>query len=284
MFDKLDKIGKSKIQHGPNNDRVYLLKLHRNDLDSIIDDLYRLTILKRYSKIFAKIPEWALDKFLENNYKVEASIPGFYDGKTKVYFVSQFFNAKRSFVSKTTKQEIEGIIELSSNFFNVAELKLPDSYSIRPLTEEDAKPLSKLYKSVFNVYPFPIFKEKYLLKTMNSNVIYFGAFKGDKLAAASSAEMDLDSKNVEMTDFATAPKHLGKNLSYFLLKEMEVMMMKKGMKTLYTIARAGSHGMNKTFGRAEYKFGGTLLNNTQIGDKIESMNVWYKQITVDPNK
>jgi hypothetical protein len=53
-------------------------------------------------------------------------------------------------------------------------------------------------------------------------------------------------------------------------------MKARKIKTLYTIARATSHGMNKTFGRQGYIFAGTLINNTQIGESIESMNVWHK--------
>lgn len=284
MFDKIDKIGKSIIQHGPNNDRVYLMKLHLDDASTIVDVLSDLAIMKRYSKIFAKIPEWALDTFIHNNYKIEGSIPDFYQGKTKVYFVSLFFSAKRSFLSKKKKTEIQSIVDLSANFFNAAEFSLPEGYYINILNNSHAKMLAKLYKTVFEVYPFPIFKEKYILKTMNSNVMYFGVFKNDKLVAASSAEMDPEGENVEMTDFATHPNHLGQNLSYCLLTEMEREMKKLGMKTLYTIARSHSHGMNKTFGRSEYIFGGTLINNTQIGESIESMNIWYKHLRqANPN-
>ena len=278
MFDKTIKIGKSLVQHGPNNDRVYLMKLHPDDADVIVDKLTDLAILKRYSKIFAKIPEWSLSRFLDNNFKIEASIPGFYAGETKAFFVSQFFSAKRSFLSKKKRELIEDIVKLSSNYFNSANIKLPEHYYIKILTNDHAKSVAKLYKTVFNNYPFPIFKEKYILQTMNSNIIYFGVFENDKLIAAASSEMDVKSENVEMTDFATHPKHLGQNLSYFLLKVMEKEMAGRGMKTFYTIARAQSHGMNKTFGRCEYHFGGTLVNNTLIGETIESMNVWYKQV------
>jgi len=276
MFDKIDKIGKSIVQHGPNNDRVYLMKLHPDDADHIVEKLSDLAILKRYSKIFAKIPEWALDNFINNNFKIEASIPEFYNNKTRVYFVSLFFSAKRSFLSKKKKKEIEGIIEMSSNYFNSTEMQLPKDYTIQMLNSNHAKSVSKLYKSVFINYPFPIFKEKYILKTMESNVLYFGVFQKDKLAAAASSEMDSESQTVEMTDFATLPKFQGQNLSFFLLKAMEEEMTKRGIKTFYTIARAHSHGMNITFGRSEYLFGGTLVNNTQIGKSIESMNIWYK--------
>jgi hypothetical protein len=59
---------------------------------------------------------------------------------------------------------------------------------------------------------------------------------------------------------------------------MEQTIAASGIHMAYTIARAKSHGMNKTFGRSEYQFGGTLINNTNIGKSIESMNVWYKSL------
>ncbi len=276
MFDKIEIIGKSLVQHGPNNDRVYLMKLDPDDADRIVDELYNLTIMKRYSKIFAKVPEWALDGFLKNNYQEEACIPRFCNREYKVYFLSQFFNAKRSFISKKDKKEITDIIWTCSNAFDKSDLKLPRKYHVKTMEIDDIKPLANLYKKTFKVYPFPIFKEKYLLQTMNDNVVYMGIFEDDLLVSAASSEMDLDGENAEMTDFATDPKHRGQNLSYFLLQNMEAEMKRRGIKTIYTIARAKSHGINKTFGRSQYHFGGTLLNNTQISESIESMNVWHK--------
>jgi len=34
--------------------------------------------------------------------------------------------------------------------------------------------------------------------------------------------------------------------------------------------------MNITFSRMGYRYSGTLLNNTNISGRLESMNVWYK--------
>ena len=90
--------------------------------------------------------------------------------------------------------------------------------------------------------------------------------------------MDATSQNVEMTDFATLPEYRGRNLSYYLLQKMLWNMADEGIKTAYTIARSTSFGMNKTFARQGFDFGGTLVNNTLIGDTIESMNVWYKAL------
>jgi hypothetical protein len=58
---------------------------------------------------------------------------------------------------------------------------------------------------------------------------------------------------------------------------MEQELAKAGCQTFYTIARLHSLPMNKTFMNMAYRYSGTLINNTQIMGKIESMNVWYKK-------
>jgi hypothetical protein len=59
---------------------------------------------------------------------------------------------------------------------------------------------------------------------------------------------------------------------------MEKEMDKKGILTLYTIARAASYGMNTVFARLGYEFTGKLVQNTNISGNLENMNVWYKRI------
>ncbi|MEQ6120449.1 putative beta-lysine N-acetyltransferase [Reichenbachiella sp. MALMAid0571] len=278
IFDKTEIIGKSIVQHGPNNDRAYLMKLHPEDSNKIVEKLYNLAIIKRYSKIFAKVPASNVDYFKKNNFKIEANIPRLYNGREAGYFLAQYFNSNRSYISKRELSTIKSIVSEAVEPFDPSGINLTSEYQIRTLKISDISELADLYKTVFSVYPFPIFKKKYLKTTMENNVKYFGIFKNDKLVAASSAEMDFDQKNAELTDFATHPDHLGNKLSFFLLKKMEDSMHEEGIKTLYTIARTSSHGMNKTFGRSGYIFGGTLINNTLIGESIESMNVWYKNI------
>jgi len=74
------------------------------------------------------------------------------------------------------------------------------------------------------------------------------------------------------------PAQRGGGVAVHLLLEMEQAMPGLGISTLYTIARACSHGMNITFARCGYTYGGMLVNNTQISGAIESMNVWYKRL------
>lgn len=146
------------------------------------------------------------------------------------------------------------------------------------LGEEEADEISEIYKRVFKSYPFPIHDPNYIRKTMREHIRYFGIRANGNLIALSSAEMDVNAANAEMTDFATLPEARGKRTAYYLLRAMEAEMRQTGLKTLYTIARLNSLPMNKTFLKHGYIYSGTLINNTNIDGSIESMNVLYKHI------
>ncbi|MCF7848311.1 MAG: putative beta-lysine N-acetyltransferase [Kiritimatiellales bacterium] len=274
MSDTLEKIGNSQIQHGPDNNRIYLMKLDPADLPGIIDQLDALAAEKGYTKIFAKVPTPHTATFTAGGYRKEGNIPNFYNGKTDAAFLGKFIDPSREITPQ--RDEIEKIILLAQSKTGSVVKPLPKGYSLRSAVEADAEELAKVYQRVFASYPFPIHNPDYLIETMRSHVCYFVAEKDGKIAAASSGEMDKDNRNAEMTDFATLPEHLGNGLAVHLLKFMEPEMHRRGIATLYTIARAISPGMNITFAKCGYAFGGTLINNTQISGSIESMNLWYQ--------
>lgn len=279
MYDKVEHIGKSIIQHGKYNNRIYLMKLNPDDFPEILERMKALAIQKSYTKIFAKIPSWYLSEFQLEGFKEEAQIPKFYNGDKTVCFISRFLDNQRFEISDEIKKEIDSCLELALNKKGgIILLNKDPSSTLRKLCKEDISKLSKLYAKIFKSYPFPIFEKKYLAEAMDNNVIYFGIFKANKLIAASSAEMDIISENAEMTDFATDPEFKGNNLSLILLRAMENEMMNRNIKTVYTIARSLSRGMNITFAKQDYEYSGTLVNNTNISGNIESMNVWYKHL------
>lgn len=278
MHDHIEIIGNSLVQHGPNNDRVYLMKLEVSDLPAIIDQMHDLTIFKGYTKIFAKIPEEVKEIFIDQGYRTEAVIPGFFNASKSACFVSRFYGESRAYLSPEDKSIIEKNIDIALHKKNPPGLALDCGIDIRELGPESARTLANLYKKIFRVYPFPIFDESFIENAMRRDTIFFGAIVDNRLIAASSAEADLQGANAEMTDFATLPDFRGKNLSLFLLRKMEEAMKKRTIGTVFTIARSLSVGMNVTFARSGYHFAGTLVNNTLIGKKIESMNVWYKHL------
>jgi beta-lysine N6-acetyltransferase len=275
MSDRIEKIGHTVVQKGPHNDRIYVMKLATHDVPWIIDCLKDIALENGYSKIFIKAPASALGNFLRKGYVMEAHVPRLFNGTEDGFFLARYLKEVRSHEPKG-----EHIREVLSKALALAgrrkHVSLTPGYSCHIASREDAGELAKLYRTVFATYPFPIFEESYLKKTMTQNIRYYCIRTEDRIVAASSVEMDRDLRNVEMTDFATHPDHRGKQLSTCLLMKMEEEMLIEGMKIAYTIARSLSYPVNSIFSRAGYSYGGTLVKNTNICGSFESMNVWYK--------
>ena len=273
MYDKVEKVGTSIIQHGKLNDRIYLMKYGDDDPAGLLSELEDLALKKNYTKIFSKIPASDAPVFISGGYRIEAFIPGFYNLKEDAFFLSKFLDPARQ------KPPINKLLKLSEILSSDYEYLKPGTskkYIIRQLVDKDAAEISDLYTKVFISYPFPVHDSNYIADTMQKNYIYFGVFMDDVMVGVSSSEIYSESGNAEMTDFAVLPEMRGKRLALFLLATMEQKMMEKGIKTVYTIARLNSLPMNVTFLKRGYKYGGTLINNTNISGNIESMNVLYK--------
>ncbi|MBP2031214.1 putative beta-lysine N-acetyltransferase [Methanohalophilus levihalophilus] len=273
-MDTIEKIGNSVIQHGKYNDRVYLMKLDPSDIPSIMDKMDFLAEQKHYSKIFTKVPESFKKLFCKRGYICEASIPKYYDGIKDAVVMSKFLDPERS-INRLNEMH-KNVIETALSKEEISHSSLPSGYSIKKCTQEDIENMADVYQETFETYPFPIHDQDYLRKTMEENIIYFGVFKDGKIVALSSAEIDYEHSNVEMTDFATLSDFRGKGLSSQLLISMDKEMKILGIKTAYTIARASSDGMNIVFAKCGYDYCGRLINNTNISGDIESMNIWYR--------
>lgn len=278
MQDKIEKIGKSTIHHGKFNNRIYLMKLHPDNVPELISGMDELADGQGYTKIFAKIQPTALPDFLANNYTIEAYVPRFYKNKQDCLFVSKFKNEERKQIPAS---ELKSFHRLLNSNGKAKTLKYKHSlkYVLERLDLKDAEAISEVFRNVFETYPFPVHNPEYIMETMREGQTqYFGIREGQKLIGVSTAEIDLVNKNAEMTDFAVLPEYRGQNLAFRLLVKMEQEMKYANIKTVYTIARLKVPGMNKTFLKSGYKFTGTLLNNTNIGGSIESMNIYYKHL------
>jgi putative beta-lysine N-acetyltransferase len=276
MNDKVELIGKgSIIQHGKQNDRIYLMKLDEQDVGEILPQLSSLAHKNNYAKMFCKVPKNLAPIFFADGYILEAYIPKFYNNTEDVFFVSKFLNSDRLLTIE--KNPLSDLSKLLSTKHKIKKTPISD-FSIRKLDDSDVEGITTIYRAVFESYPFPIHDPEYIRKTMKDNILYFGAEKDGLLVALASSEMDLKGGNVEMTDFATLPAYAGNSIALMLLKAMETEMKIQGIKTLYTIARLNSIPINLTFLRSNYRYSGTLIKNTNIAGKIESMNVYFKHI------
>jgi putative beta-lysine N-acetyltransferase len=273
--DEIIHLGHSLVQHGPANDRVYLMKLAPEDLPGIANDVYELGRRHGYSKLFAKVPADAMSHFTDLGFVDEARVPFMHKGERAGYFMSKYLDQGRA---------IPRNIERISAVLDQAERKrheplaLTGGEEILRLRLGDADELAELYGAVFETYPFPLDDPSYIRQAMIADTAFFGIVSEGRIVAAASVELDMEWRCAEMTDFATRPEFRAKGAAGRLLATMEEASRDINIEVAYTIARAESFGMNIVFARAGYTFGGTLHNNTQIAGKLESMNVWHKQI------
>ncbi|MDA3903172.1 MAG: putative beta-lysine N-acetyltransferase [Desulfuromusa sp.] len=274
-IDQVERFGKSIIQHGSENDRVYLIKLDKTDLPSILSWIDNLATLHSYSKAFVKIPVSAQTVFSAEGYRVEATIPGLFRGEEDGLFMARYYDDERR--SDPDAALVQKVLDAS---FIKAEQRhstsLPADCVCRLSNPTHCREMAELYQKTFASYPFPIQDPEYLATTMAKNVLYAGVWKKDRLLALASAEIDHQNGNAELTDFATHPDWRGHGLANLLLQRLEKELQLFEIKTCYTIARATSFGMNICFAQNGYQFSGTLVNNTQIAGGLESMNVWHK--------
>lgn len=276
MNDVVEQLGYSTVQHGEYNDRVFLMHLAHEDMPGIVQEMEKLAMERGYSKIFAKVPGRFRKKFLDAGYTVEAVIPGFYEDGDEVCMMARYFAPERQKI--VDGEVIDRVLKKARGKKTAASpISLGPGYRIETASIDDAVEMAALYRRVFQTYPFPIFNPDYILRTMTNNCVYFAIREGESIIALSSAEMDR-CRNAEMTDFATLPEYRGKSFARHLLLEMEREMRSRNIKLTYTIARSVSYGMNITFAKAGYRYGGTLINNTNISGKIESMNIWYRHL------
>ncbi|KUG19773.1 beta-lysine acetyltransferase [hydrocarbon metagenome] len=274
--DTITSIGGSVVQHGPCNNRIYVIRLSPGDLPGILDRLDAMAREKGYAKIFAKVPASVRELFLARGYRTEACVPGFFSGREDGHFMAAYPDPARSRADDAAIREV-----VASARSTAGERRLfapPPGCRVDAAAPEDAPGIAALYREVFETYPFPIHDAGYIARTMEGHIRYFCIRGEGQIVAAASAEMDVRAENVEMTDFATLPEFRGYGLSRLLLQRMEESMRDAGMQVAYTIARALSFPINRTFARAGYAYAGTLLNNTNICGSFESMNVWYKPL------
>jgi putative beta-lysine N-acetyltransferase len=277
MQDRIEWLSRSMIQHGPLNRRIYVMKLNRDDLPAILGKLDSMALDRDYEKILVKAPVSSKGLFEEDGYVQEAYIPGFFKGKESLVFMSKFLATDRMLDNRIHQYRTMMSIVRQKAIGSRTSVAARDPEVVR-CGPGDAAEISRLYREVFQSYPFPIYDPHFLQENMTSHVDYFSIRVKDQMRAVAASEKERENLSVEMTDFATLPAWQGRGLACRLLSTMELNMAEQGMITAFSIARALSYGMNITFGKLGYTYGGLLTNNTNIAGCIESMTVWYKRL------
>jgi putative beta-lysine N-acetyltransferase len=224
-----------------------------------------------YGKILAKIPATAWQAFQAAGYIREALVPGFFNGRIDGLFIAKFFSKDRQRGTRRLNLDLTDCTRERQRPPTIP------SVTINACTPADSAAMATVYRQAFESYAFPIHRSEYIRHMMRNNAVYFCARIKNRIVALAAAEIDSMNRCCEMTDFATLPDYRRMGLAAGLLDRLDDEALDRGMKTAYTIARVDSFGMNRVFKNRGYRYAGCLLKNTQIGGRIRSMTVWYKQ-------
>lgn len=273
MTDKITDLDGAAVHHGKFSDRLYILSFPDTCGDETAAKAEELAGKNRYSKIIAKVPAEKAEIFIKRGFITEAELPLKNAPYEKAVFLSKFTDSARM---EEREKKLQSEILLRALSSKQEDAEPPMTELCERMSPADAEEMAGVYRQVFESYPFPIHDPEYIRQTMKESAAYFGIRENGRITALASAELNPHISAAEMTDFATLPEARNKGLAGALLAKMEQEVPKLGISTFYTIARSLSFGMNITFAKRGYKFGGRLVNNTNICGGTETMNVWYK--------
>ncbi|MBX3729098.1 MAG: putative beta-lysine N-acetyltransferase [Candidatus Sumerlaeia bacterium] len=257
----------------PINERIQVLTYQARDLDALTADLLALARRNGYGKVWTKAPATDRDALEAAGFECEGHILGYYKG-VDAASMTCFLSEERRFRPHREQEEQILAAALAGEGAKPA-THLPDGYTTALFTDADAEELAALYREVFPTYPYPIDDPDYLRATASTHIAYrLVRNEAGRLVAAASAETNLKYRNSEMTDFAALPSERGKGLALFILRALEHDARERfGVRCHYTIARALSFGMLRTFHHAGYVLTGTLVNNCNIAGQFETMHL-----------
>lgn len=278
MFETIENIDGALVYHGNMHNRIYFSEAENVNLDNLLQKMKDLAKKKRYEKILGKASEKGLNVLKSQGFIVEAKIPGLYNGSVDGYFLADYTNEKRHVNDEKimkTIATVKTIAEAANKPNTDSHFLLPENLDIKELSSADFPLLEELHQKAYKYHPHQIKDVAYFSKLKNLNHQFYGLFQNGELLVSAILSVNSSESNVEIVDFVTHPDYRGQNLSYFLVQDIKNKMDKLGCKTIYTMVRSTSYGLNITFSKHGFILAGTLINNCIVRDAMESMNVWY---------
>lgn len=280
MTDQIEIIGNSLVRHDLRDGQAYLVNLDPGDAPDIVAGLERLACSRGYTKVCARIPAAQARHFVAAGYQLEAAIPHFYGEGETACFMTRFF-AKEPMLERIPLLR-KSILATTDAQSLAAPVPLPEGGTLRLAEAADIGQMAALYSVVGVAKPAAVHDPLFLETSLKMGDLFLGLWIGEVLAAICAGRFDAPSGTGELAHFAVSPQHRGEGLALLLLQRMAQVVMPQGIRLLWSTVRSYAPGINITFARGGYCYGGTLTNNTNIYGTLESVNVWYKLLADDP--
>lgn len=259
------------------NNRLVIWEQDIINLWQSIEDIRKLAEkIPWLGKIIVFCTENYWKEFIASGYRLEGYMEGFINGAPAVV-VSKFLQQERA-VPKDFLQEDRVLEKIFAKNSSSTKRQLGADYIIRTPVFEDIPQMAELYNKVFILYPTPVKNPSHLRACMQKNYLYKVIEHKGEIVSAASAEINYYYKAAEITDCVTKEEYRGQGLMYHLVGALEEEMMRSKLKTLFSLARAKSFGVNSVFHQSGYSYRGRLINNCKICSGFEDMNIWEKEI------
>jgi beta-lysine N6-acetyltransferase len=248
------------------------------NVENIIVEMENLISNNNFEKVLCYIRKEDLFKFISEGFILEAIIYHYFRG-SHAYIVTKYPVTERRNSNKWSGED-QLVSDVKKNSKTKNPL-IPTDHIICKASTSDAEKLAQLYAFVFKIYPTPLSDSEYIKKLIKKGSIFYYIKTKGEIVSAASADINYTSYNAELTDCATHPNHRKHGFMKVLLKQLEQDLVQNRIYHVYSIARALSYGMNSCFYQLGYTYSGRLVNNCYIFDKLEDMNVWVKDLSLD---
>lgn len=253
--------------------RIWVFDYLVNDAAAMTGRLKEVAMIYGLDKIILPALNKDRQALEEQGFICEGQVAGFFQGRTASFMVF-YTDVKRGYSVTKAEEQVMRTEIMAREVTSRGRLVLPPGFRCRESRPADLPALARLYRQVFVSYPTPVGNIDYLAATVGKSAYYQVITWQGEIVSVAAGEIDITHNNAEMTNCATLPEFRGKGLMHFLLAELDQQCARMGIVCRYTLARAGSYGMNLVFHRLNYRYGGTLTNNCHIAGGLGNMNIW----------
>ncbi|KIL35506.1 beta-lysine acetyltransferase [Cohnella kolymensis] len=250
---------------------------YRGDLHSLCLRISEIAKENALTKIFIKSRENDWQTLLSKGYMLEGIYKGYFNG-SDAFCMALYFDLERR-TSDYWMEEDRILNDVLLLPLKRERTPVPENFTLRLASEQDAGQLASLYKAVFQTYPTPMTNPSYIEKVMREGTIFYLFEVSGVTVSAASVEMNTVYGNAEITDCATLPAFRKHGLLRLLIHALEDNLLERNITCGYSLARALSFGMNAALFQLGYRYYGRLTKNCEIYDKFEDMNLWVKPIS-----
>ena len=244
--------------------------------------LLDLAVANGRTRVVAFAPA-RLQAALENGgLRLEALIPGFYDGDEDCAVLGRALKVERVMsMDAPAVARVERLIQEGGRGRRTdgnSQGSGSTPLETRRATVDDAAGIASLVTLAFQYYPTPTGVPAYVQKQIRDGVPFRVACDRGEVVACASADLLRDARTAELTDCVTQPRHGGQGLMQTLLEQLMDDLREFGYPTAFSLVRAKVPGINLAFQRLGFVWRGQMISSCRIGDGIEDINVWSRPL------